>query len=685
MVFRTLMGIVPTAPVVVVPVLLAPVITSNGGGPSASLSVAENTTAVTTVTAVDLDTAIPLVYSMSGGADAGQFTINASTGVLTFTAARDFEVPTDADGNNVYEVVVRVSDGVLFDTQTLAVTVTNVVEVVVGVEFGALTKAASGGVLVSGTSITSGDASGHWQIIAGVLTPSTAGDTADLNLGPYSLVFNDTSTITLNIIAGAYSVADIDQLEVAAEQSSLTLGQKILMRGGAYNPTYLDKRITRTTAVNGTFTGANYVVFKPHTGEVVDLHRLGIYGTNFQNCYFEFTGMRMVPAGGNSAYGCIKTVNNASYVYVHDTTSNTPVTAPAAYATLSACFYSTPNTGAGKIRIENNVWDTCFTAIVASGNDLVIKGNTLTRMFEDAIKLTPPLARGQVVGNIVTNKQQGFTGHAVTAIARGATTVITLVDVTGITVGDDVFFYDLIGCTELSNKYNISALNATAKTITLAVNSTAYSAYISGGVANTTGVHGDYCQVSAVNAIDGELDDMVFRGNQFSRGAGTPGTTDGQGFFLQDNKVGIYFRRLLIEGNIIETTMQSGISIQNPLNAVVRNNVVIQKLGHSAYARLTRISFAGTGTGNTCYDNVSNDFQYLATVETQAGNVALTAGDAAAYAAAFVGPLTGEGQGSAAAAYAPKAGGVLATATPITGALPHQVFVSPWGFTNPRP
>ena len=56
-----------------------PVITSNGGGATAAVSVAENTTAVTTVTATDADLpAQTLTYSIIGGADAAKFTINAA-------------------------------------------------------------------------------------------------------------------------------------------------------------------------------------------------------------------------------------------------------------------------------------------------------------------------------------------------------------------------------------------------------------------------------------------------------------------------------------------------------------------------------------------------------------------------------------------------------------------------------
>ncbi len=49
--------------------------------------------------------------------------------MLSFVSAPNFEAPTDNGGNNVYDVIVRVSDGSLSDTQAIAVTVNNVNEV----------------------------------------------------------------------------------------------------------------------------------------------------------------------------------------------------------------------------------------------------------------------------------------------------------------------------------------------------------------------------------------------------------------------------------------------------------------------------------------------------------------------------------------------------------------------------
>jgi len=111
----------------------APVIISNGGGPTAYISIPENSTAVTTVTATDADSDL-LTYAIvpvanGGAADAAKFQINPTTGALSFVAAPDFETPTDSGANNVYDVTVSVTDGIAAPvTQTLAVQVTDEAE-----------------------------------------------------------------------------------------------------------------------------------------------------------------------------------------------------------------------------------------------------------------------------------------------------------------------------------------------------------------------------------------------------------------------------------------------------------------------------------------------------------------------------------------------------------------------------
>ncbi len=119
-----------TVTLTVTPVNDAPTITSNGGGSSAAINVAENVSAVTIVTGYDVDLPMQgLAYSISGGDDQALFTIDSATGAVHFTAPRDFEVATDANGDNVYVVEVRLTDSQGASvTQTLHVTVTDVAE-----------------------------------------------------------------------------------------------------------------------------------------------------------------------------------------------------------------------------------------------------------------------------------------------------------------------------------------------------------------------------------------------------------------------------------------------------------------------------------------------------------------------------------------------------------------------------
>ncbi len=100
-------------------------ITSDGGGASAAVSVGENLASVTTVAATN-ESGGSSTYSITGGTDSSMFTIDSSTGALSFITAPDYENPTDSGTNNVYDVTVQVSDGTLTDTQAIAVTVTNV-------------------------------------------------------------------------------------------------------------------------------------------------------------------------------------------------------------------------------------------------------------------------------------------------------------------------------------------------------------------------------------------------------------------------------------------------------------------------------------------------------------------------------------------------------------------------------
>ena len=97
----------------------APIITGK-----TTLTMDENETAVSTLVGTDADSDT-LTYSITGGTDKDLFTINASTGVLSFIAGPDYEDPSDTGGDNLYDIEITVSDGTNDTTQALIISVTD--------------------------------------------------------------------------------------------------------------------------------------------------------------------------------------------------------------------------------------------------------------------------------------------------------------------------------------------------------------------------------------------------------------------------------------------------------------------------------------------------------------------------------------------------------------------------------
>ena len=173
----------------------APSITSNNGGATATVEVNENSTLVTTVTASDPDAGTMFTYSITGGADAAKFKIDPATGRLEFVNSPDFENPTDAGGDNVYDVIVGASDGTNTDTQSIAVTVKNVQENIAPVL--ALSNTASVEDNFDKQAYNSNNGTANWStnwVEVGETTSATSGDVqvvADGAAGNYSLRLTD--------------------------------------------------------------------------------------------------------------------------------------------------------------------------------------------------------------------------------------------------------------------------------------------------------------------------------------------------------------------------------------------------------------------------------------------------------------------------------------------------------------
>ena len=74
-------------------------------GDTSTKSTSENTTSVHTFSANE-----DVTWSLNGGADVDKFSIDSSSGALSFISAPDYESPTDSDSDNKYEVIVQATD-----------------------------------------------------------------------------------------------------------------------------------------------------------------------------------------------------------------------------------------------------------------------------------------------------------------------------------------------------------------------------------------------------------------------------------------------------------------------------------------------------------------------------------------------------------------------------------------------
>jgi glucose/arabinose dehydrogenase len=101
------------------PIALPPVFTS-----ASTATIAENSAGVVyTATATPGNTGA-VSFSIAGGADAARFSISPS-GALSFVAPPDFEAPTDANKDNVYQVQIGFADPTFRLNADVAITVTD--------------------------------------------------------------------------------------------------------------------------------------------------------------------------------------------------------------------------------------------------------------------------------------------------------------------------------------------------------------------------------------------------------------------------------------------------------------------------------------------------------------------------------------------------------------------------------
>jgi len=95
----------------------APTLSVSGGGDPSNFPMLEATTQVMTVVATDTDgPSSTLTFAIAGGLDSSLFTLDPTTGALSFKVPPSHALAMDSNQDNLYEVMVEVSDG-LFVTQ----------------------------------------------------------------------------------------------------------------------------------------------------------------------------------------------------------------------------------------------------------------------------------------------------------------------------------------------------------------------------------------------------------------------------------------------------------------------------------------------------------------------------------------------------------------------------------------
>ncbi len=238
----------------------APTITS-----ATTASFAENGTGTAySATATDLESDA-ITWSFAGtGADESKFDITAG-GVVTFKTAPNYEVPTDANTDNNYEITVKATDngsGTLTATQAVTITVTNVNDAPVitaptaasltalatedtalSVTFNVADEDDSGGTVQaslsvtngtitlaggSGVSITSGSSGSSSMVFTGTKTQLNAALTSMSYQGTQDYNGSETITLVVNDLGntgagGAQSATSTVTFTIAAVNDSPTI------------------------------------------------------------------------------------------------------------------------------------------------------------------------------------------------------------------------------------------------------------------------------------------------------------------------------------------------------------------------------------------------------------------------------------------------------------------------------
>ena len=461
------------------------------------------------------------------------------------------------------------------------------------VSYGALSRAQEGaGIAVTGTSIDGGDESGHWQISNGRLYPTTAGDTADMSAGPYTLSLNNGELLNITIEADTWDVATQAEWDVIANQASGTLaGKKIALRNDS----------ALTLGITGAFStpfrrvdlrdGSTPLTVKGRFGDVgswddyCEIDKVqqlrGTQGLRFQHRKTTAVAEGKITPTGESANLLEDITFDDMWVRGVAGDPNGDYSTSSNYPNLNDDMFTSSSSAAnsvGNITISNCLIEWCHTAIAVNANrdgaTTTITGNEVRYFYEDGIKV--PVARS---GN------------------NSPATV------------SDNFIHDPVGLPT-----------------------------------DSASQHPDALQFLSVNSVTVDWTNITVERNIILQG-----TSRGvmQGIFFDDMKTGAgdsgHFFTPTVRNNIVCTSgAAQGIWVGQAKNAVVDNNTVISygEANTLDVSVLVGDGFANatTGGGNSTTDNIADGLNVVVG-ETSTGNqVAGRAGVTIAYDTLMDGP-----------------------------------------------
>ncbi|WP_183565295.1 hemoblobin-interacting domain-containing protein, partial [Paenibacillus endophyticus] len=211
------------------PLVTTPVFTS-----AATAEFAENQSG--TVYKAEATGTDDITYSITGGVDQDKFLINSSTGNMIFLGAPNYEQPSDADGNNVYEATITADDHNGSTDQHVSIAIIDINDVSLStsdnehIENNSLTKQVTAGRTAKFTFKTPESDSAYLHIYG---VRENAGTYPG---GLYAYSGDDNLPVTLIIEAQAGSTFDLSSFKFAAIlESENAIQLNYISKGVAYN------------------------------------------------------------------------------------------------------------------------------------------------------------------------------------------------------------------------------------------------------------------------------------------------------------------------------------------------------------------------------------------------------------------------------------------------------------------